>query len=102
MKKDEKEMSLEQIQKILDYRLSEGSISLKREAGEPKGLTSEEACVLSGLNYTSASARFSELKKAGKIALKKIGVGAGGEILYERRLTRSHCTAAVLVLAVPL
>jgi hypothetical protein len=62
------------------------------------GLTAFEAIAETGLSYTSLSARFSELKKMGMLHRKQIGTDRRGAPVYERRLTKSDCTAAVHVL----
>lgn len=61
------------------------------------GATCDDIELLLGMSHQTASARMAELKRDGVLVLKPL---RGGNLFeYERRLTRTGATAAVLVLA---
>jgi hypothetical protein len=61
------------------------------------GATCDDIEMLLGMSHQTASARMAELKRDGVLVLKPL---RGGNLFeYERRLTRTGSTAAVLVLA---
>jgi hypothetical protein len=85
------------------YRKIEGHIAAQTAevaalvAAHPEGLTAEETEDLLGIKRSSISARFTELKRFGLIVKKRIGLSPKGEEIYERRKTRSGCSAAVFI-----
>ena len=78
--------------KISGHTAAQEAEILSLLASFPGGLISEQIEDALSLGRSSVSARISELKRRGLVGLKDIGDGK-----YERRRTRSGCTAAVVV-----